>query len=186
MAERCCAAYRATTGAGAPLGGASVSGRMMPARTNRATTPRPALEVIRSCCGPPSGSLDFAPRAQVLAANCGSYRVARDGRQLRHDRDRGRTRRLRRGDQGRPARPEDSRGRDGHPGRALPQLRLHPAKTLLHTAEVYDQARNDAAELGVKIDDVSLDWDAVGKRREKVRLALTGGVKMLFERTRST
>src|SRR5436309_12468252 len=56
-----------------------------------------------------------------------------------------------------------------------------PAKTLLHTAEVYDEARNGAAEIGIKIEGVSLDWAAVGERREKVRLALTGGVKMLFD-----
>ncbi len=59
-----------------------------------------------------------------------------------------------------------------------------PAKTLLHTAEVYDEARNGAAELGVKVEGVSLDWDAVGKRREKVRKTLTGGVSMLFDKNK--
>jgi dihydrolipoamide dehydrogenase len=59
-----------------------------------------------------------------------------------------------------------------------------PAKTILHTAEVYDEARNGAGELGVKVDGVSLDWDAVGKRREKVRKTLTGGVATLFDKNK--
>jgi dihydrolipoamide dehydrogenase len=59
-----------------------------------------------------------------------------------------------------------------------------PAKTVLHTAEVYDQAVNEAAELGVKIEGVSVDWAAVQKRRETVRKALTGGVKMLWDKNK--
>jgi dihydrolipoamide dehydrogenase len=59
-----------------------------------------------------------------------------------------------------------------------------PAKTILHTAEVYDEARNGAGELGVKVEGVSLDWDAVGKRREKVRKTLTGGVATLFDKNK--
>jgi dihydrolipoamide dehydrogenase len=59
-----------------------------------------------------------------------------------------------------------------------------PAKTILHTADVYDEARNGAGELGVKVDGVSLDWDAVGKRREKVRKTLTGGVATLFDKNK--
>jgi dihydrolipoamide dehydrogenase len=57
-----------------------------------------------------------------------------------------------------------------------------PAKTLLHTAEVFDEARNGAAELGVKVEGVSLDWDAVHERREAVRKTLTGGVAGLFDK----
>jgi dihydrolipoamide dehydrogenase len=57
-----------------------------------------------------------------------------------------------------------------------------PAKTLLHAAEVYDEARNGAAELGVKVDGVSLDWKQVHKRREAVRKSLTGGVAGLFKK----
>lgn len=59
-----------------------------------------------------------------------------------------------------------------------------PAKTLLHTADVYDEALNGAGELGVRVEGVSLDWDAVGKRREKVRKTLTGGVSMLFDKNK--
>ncbi len=58
-----------------------------------------------------------------------------------------------------------------------------PAKTILHTAEVYHEAGN-SADLGVKVDGVSLDWAAVDKRREKVRKTLTGGVSMLFDKNK--
>jgi len=58
-----------------------------------------------------------------------------------------------------------------------------PAKTLLRTAEVYDEAQH-AAELGVRAEGVSLDWDQVHSRREKVRDTLTGGVALLFEKNR--
>jgi dihydrolipoyl dehydrogenase len=58
-----------------------------------------------------------------------------------------------------------------------------PAKTILHTAEVYDEARN-GADLGVNVDGISLDWSAVDKRREKVRKTLTGGVSMLFDKNK--
>ena len=56
-----------------------------------------------------------------------------------------------------------------------------PAKTLLHAAEVYDEARNGAAELGVVVKDVELDWGKVHERREAIRKALTGGVAGLFK-----
>ena len=42
-----------------------------------------------------------------------------------------------------------------------------PAKTMLHTAEVYDHAPN-GAELGIKVSKVALDWKALGERRAKV------------------
>jgi dihydrolipoamide dehydrogenase len=58
-----------------------------------------------------------------------------------------------------------------------------PAKTLLHTAEVFDHARN-GAELGVKAEDASLDWDALGKRRATVSETLAGGVKMLWDKNK--
>ena len=59
-----------------------------------------------------------------------------------------------------------------------------PAKTVLHTAEVFDEARNGAGELGVKVEGVSLDWDGVGKRREKVSKTLDDGVSMLFDKNK--
>ncbi len=56
-----------------------------------------------------------------------------------------------------------------------------PAKTLLHAAEVYDEATNGAGELGIKIEGASIDWDGVQARREKVRETLTGGVAGLLK-----
>jgi dihydrolipoamide dehydrogenase len=56
-----------------------------------------------------------------------------------------------------------------------------PAKTILHAAEVYDEARNGAGELGVEVEGASIDWDKVQDRREQVRQGLTGGVAGLFK-----
>ena len=58
-----------------------------------------------------------------------------------------------------------------------------PAKTMLNTAEVYEHAR-DSAELGVKVDGASLDWEALAKRRAKVSETLSGGVKMLWDKNK--
>ena len=60
-----------------------------------------------------------------------------------------------------------------------------PAKTMLHTAELFDHAQH-SAELGVKVKGAALDWEALGERRAKVSETLSGGVKMLWTRTRST
>jgi dihydrolipoamide dehydrogenase len=56
-----------------------------------------------------------------------------------------------------------------------------PAKTVLHSADIYDEARN-SADLGIKAEGVTIDWDAVGKRREKVSETLSGGVSGLFKK----
>jgi dihydrolipoamide dehydrogenase len=56
-----------------------------------------------------------------------------------------------------------------------------PAKTVLHSAQIYDEAQN-SADLGVKAEGVTIDWDAVGKRREKVSSTLSGGVSSLFKK----
>ena len=74
--------------------------------------------------------------------------------------------------------------RDQQPGGRCLNYACIPAKTILHTAAVYDEARNGAAELGVKVDGVSLDWDGVGKRRDKVRKTLTDGVALLFDKNK--
>jgi dihydrolipoamide dehydrogenase len=60
-----------------------------------------------------------------------------------------------------------------------------PAKTMLHTAELLDHARN-SAELGVEVEKASLDWEALGKRRSKVSEGLAGGVKMLWDKNKVT
>src|SRR5882672_2996887 len=58
-----------------------------------------------------------------------------------------------------------------------------PAKTVLHSAEVYDQSVN-GAELGVKVAGASIDWEAVGARRAKVSDGLSNGVKMLWDKAK--
>jgi dihydrolipoamide dehydrogenase len=58
-----------------------------------------------------------------------------------------------------------------------------PAKTMLHTAELLDHAQN-SAELGVKVQKASLDWEALGDRRSKVSETLSGGVKMLWDKNK--
>jgi dihydrolipoamide dehydrogenase len=57
-----------------------------------------------------------------------------------------------------------------------------PAKTVLHTAEVFAEANNNAGDLGIKVGRVSLDWPTVQKRREKVSKTLADGVQMLWKK----
>jgi dihydrolipoamide dehydrogenase len=58
-----------------------------------------------------------------------------------------------------------------------------PAKTMLHTAELLDHAKN-SADLGVTVKGASLDWEALGKRRASVSDGLAGGVKMLWDKNK--
>jgi dihydrolipoamide dehydrogenase len=74
--------------------------------------------------------------------------------------------------------------RDKPGGRCLNYACI-PAKTVLHTAELYDQARN-GAELGLKAKGVEVDWEALGKRRAAVSASLSGGVKMLWDKHKVT
>jgi dihydrolipoamide dehydrogenase len=74
--------------------------------------------------------------------------------------------------------------RDKPGGRCLNYACI-PAKTVLHTAELYDQARN-SAELGLVVTDASIDWDALGKRRTSVSDSLSSGVKMLWDKNKVT
>jgi dihydrolipoamide dehydrogenase len=74
--------------------------------------------------------------------------------------------------------------RDKAGGRCLNYACI-PAKTILRTAEIYAEATG-SAELGVVAKDVSLDWDAVGKRRASVSESLSGGVKMLWDKNKIT
>jgi dihydrolipoamide dehydrogenase len=55
-----------------------------------------------------------------------------------------------------------------------------PAKTMLHTAEVLDEARS-SADIGVKVTGAELDWEALGKRRTDVSAGLENGVAGLFK-----
>jgi dihydrolipoamide dehydrogenase len=74
--------------------------------------------------------------------------------------------------------------RDKAGGRCLNYACI-PAKTVLRTAEIYDQAR-EGAELGVVAEGVSLDWEALGKRRASVSESLSSGVKMLWDKNKVT
>src|SRR5690606_20593637 len=58
-----------------------------------------------------------------------------------------------------------------------------PAKTMLRTAELYDEARN-GANLGIKGDSVELDWEALGKRRTDVSASLSSGIEMLWKKNK--
>jgi dihydrolipoamide dehydrogenase len=59
-----------------------------------------------------------------------------------------------------------------------------PAKTVLHTADVYAAVNEDGAELGVKATGVSVDWKAVQERRAKVSKTLEDGVQMLWKKNK--
>ncbi len=74
--------------------------------------------------------------------------------------------------------------RDKPGGRCLNYACI-PAKTVLHTAELYDQARG-SAELGLVVKEASIDWDALGKRRAAVSDSLSSGVKMLWDKNKVT
>jgi dihydrolipoamide dehydrogenase len=60
-----------------------------------------------------------------------------------------------------------------------------PAKTMLHTAELFDHAQH-SAELGVTVKGAALDWKALGERRANVSDTLSGGVKMLWDKNKVT
>ncbi len=55
-----------------------------------------------------------------------------------------------------------------------------PAKTLLRTAEIYEQAKNGEA-IGIVADNITIDFTKLHERREEVRKGLTGGVAGLFK-----
>lgn len=74
--------------------------------------------------------------------------------------------------------------RDQPGGRCLNYACI-PAKTVLHTAELYDHARN-SAELGLVVKDAEVDWDALGERRAGVSKSLSDGVSMLWKKNKVT
>src|SRR5579885_2571970 len=60
-----------------------------------------------------------------------------------------------------------------------------PSKALLHASELFQEAQSGAlAKLGVKIDSMSLDLEAMhGQRRDAVK-QLTGGIEYLFKKNK--
>jgi dihydrolipoamide dehydrogenase len=73
--------------------------------------------------------------------------------------------------------------RDKPGGRCLNYACI-PAKTILRSAEIFDEARN-GAELGI-VGDVAIDWAALQARRTKVSESLSGGVKFLWDKDKVT
>ena len=73
--------------------------------------------------------------------------------------------------------------RDKAGGRCLNYACI-PAKTILRSAEIFDEVRN-GAELGI-VGDVSIDWPALQARRTKVSESLSGGVKFLWDKDKVT
>jgi dihydrolipoamide dehydrogenase len=70
--------------------------------------------------------------------------------------------------------------RDKPGGRCLNYACI-PAKTVLHTAEVFAEVSESGADLGVKATGVSIDWKAVQARRTKVSKTLEDGVAGLWK-----
>src|SRR5580692_3401954 len=59
-----------------------------------------------------------------------------------------------------------------------------PSKALLHTSELFDEARTGFAKLGIKAD-VSLDLPAMMAHKTKVVGELTRGVEFLLKKNKS-
>jgi dihydrolipoamide dehydrogenase len=58
-----------------------------------------------------------------------------------------------------------------------------PSKALLHASELFQEAAGGAlAKLGVKMDNVSLDLDAMHAQRRDAIKGLTGGIEFLFKK----
>jgi dihydrolipoyl dehydrogenase len=73
--------------------------------------------------------------------------------------------------------------RDKAGGRCLNYACI-PAKTILRSAELYDDVRN-GAELGIT-GDVAIDWPALQARRAKVSDSLSKGVEFLWDKGKIT
>src|ERR1700753_1405147 len=73
--------------------------------------------------------------------------------------------------------------RDKAGGRCLNYACI-PAKTILRTAEMYDDVRN-GAELGIT-GEVAIDWPALQARRAKVSESLSKGVEFLWDKGKIT
>lgn len=73
--------------------------------------------------------------------------------------------------------------RDKPGGRCLNYACI-PAKTILRSAELYDEVKN-GAELGI-VGDVAVDWPALQARRAKVSESLSKGVEFLWDKGKIT
>jgi dihydrolipoamide dehydrogenase len=73
--------------------------------------------------------------------------------------------------------------RDKAGGRCLNYACI-PAKTVLHTAEVFSEVNGNGTDLGIKANGVSIDWKAVQSRRAGVSKTLEDGVQMLWKKNK--
>src|SRR2546423_7943839 len=74
--------------------------------------------------------------------------------------------------------------RDKAGGRCLNYACI-PAKTVLHTAEIFHSVSADGAELGIKAGNTSIDWKALQERRTKVSKTLEDGVQFLWNKNKA-
>src|SRR5258707_10609147 len=70
--------------------------------------------------------------------------------------------------------------RDKAGGRCLNYACI-PAKTVLHTAEVFATVSQEGGDLGIKAN-ASIDWKALQERRAKVSKTLEDGVQFLWNK----
>jgi dihydrolipoamide dehydrogenase len=73
--------------------------------------------------------------------------------------------------------------RDKAGGRCLNYACI-PAKTVLHTAEVFSEVNGNGADLGIKANGLSIDWKAVQSHRAGVSKTLEDGVQMLWKKNK--
>ena len=74
--------------------------------------------------------------------------------------------------------------RDKAGGRCLNYACI-PAKTVLHTAEIFSTVSENGAELGIKATGTSIDWKALQERRTKVSKTLEDGVQFLWKKNKA-
>ena len=73
--------------------------------------------------------------------------------------------------------------RDKAGGRCLNYACI-PAKTVLHTAEIFSTVTEEGADLGIKASGASIDWKALQERRAKVSKTLEDGVQFLWNKNK--
>ena len=61
-----------------------------------------------------------------------------------------------------------------------------PTKALLHSAEVYDEIVKDSKELGINVENATVDYTAVAKRKNRIVKTLSGGVQALVKARKIT
>src|SRR5262245_20272636 len=71
--------------------------------------------------------------------------------------------------------------RDKAGGRCLNYACI-PAKTVLHTAEIFSAVSENGSDLGIKATGTSIDWKALQEHRAKVSKTLEDGVQFLWNK----